>query len=483
MLAGLGVAAYGAEGGISILDNDVMKRMGIKTDDVKVEVDDPSSLEEWIQTEEYQKIVSKLIDDYLKEYNKQTDLLDEAYKKLAKLYKESKVTEDDVAGGVGVDSIYSFQRETGDCILVFLAKCMGFCGTVDAYERYLVMDFEQEFPNLCDLLEKNSVEITGQTIMNSHKVFTGLDQDALRAALEADEADGHVLSEFLAFNGLYLSYTSAILAVPEIQEYLDNFYGKVSASKAAEAKELVDYVGGWYKSVDKMADKLTDDIRDVQAKWVAEHTPTAARHGCSDPPIRFLRRGGGMGRGLRAGGVQEGAVAHQPPRPEVHPQPLRRMRPRVRLLLRPELHAFGSLHLEGGQGPDQHRGQAGQGAPRHGGRHRHRLLHGPLPVRRVQVPPHQALPGGPALPRQGGEHSHQVRPGHQGHTPAADDEMHRGVHHHRPGREDLQDGRARGAAAICQAGCHAPDGGRRDRHLCDDLPGDELAGGEGGGAC
>ena len=275
-IAGICVAGYGAEGGISILDDDIVKKMGIKTNDVKVDVEDPSSLEEWMETEEYQNIVLKLINKYIDDYNDADKDLENAYKKLAKLYNDAKIDEDDLTDGGGIIEIYQYQRAEGDCLLVFLAKCLNSCGAVDSFESFVITDFKEEFPNLCQLLEQNSIEINGETIMNCHTVFTGLDQEALRAALAADEASGHILSEYLSFNGLFESYISAILAPSKIAPYLDGIYGKMTASNAAEAKKLVDYAAGWYKMLEEISDKLSSDIRDVQATWVAEHiTPEA----------------------------------------------------------------------------------------------------------------------------------------------------------------------------------------------------------------
>jgi hypothetical protein len=275
-IAGICVAGYGAEGGISILDDDIVKKMGIKTNDVKVDVEDPSSLEEWMETEEYQNIVMKLINKYIDDYNDADKDLANAYKKLAKLYNDAKIDEDDLTDGGGIIEIYQYQRAEGDCLLVFLAKCLNSCGAVDSFESFVITDFKEEFPNLCQLLEQNSIEINGETIMNCHTVFTGLDQEALRAALAADEASGHILSEYLSFNGLFESYISAILAPSKIAPYLDGIYGKMTASNAAEAKKLVDYAAGWYKMLEEISDKLSSDIRDVQATWVAEHiTPEA----------------------------------------------------------------------------------------------------------------------------------------------------------------------------------------------------------------
>jgi hypothetical protein len=275
-IAGICVAGYGAEGGISILDDDIVKKMGIKTNDVKVDVEDPSSLEEWMETEEYQNIVLKLINKYIDDYNDADKDLENAYKKLAKLYNDAKIDEDDLTGGGGIIEIYQYQRAEGDCLLVFLAKCLNSCGAVDSFESFVITDFKEEFPNLCQLLEQNSIEINGETIMNCHTVFTGLDQEALRVALAADEASGHILSEYLSFDGLFESYISAILAPSKIAPYLDGIYGKMTASNAAEAKELVDYAAGWYKMLEEISDKLSSDIRDVQATWVAEHiTPEA----------------------------------------------------------------------------------------------------------------------------------------------------------------------------------------------------------------
>lgn len=131
-------------------------------------------------------------------------------------------------------------------------------------------------------------------------------------------------------------------------------------------------------------------------------------------------REGGMGRGVPHGRVQAGSCSlHVDPFRPVRPEPLWRVRARVRLLLRPEGHPRRSSFMEGGPRPQRDSPEALQGASRRGRiRHRCRDRHRPVPVRGAPVPAHALVPGGHHAGQEQGGRPDQVGPGGPRHRPA-----------------------------------------------------------------
>ena len=149
-----------------------------------------------------------------------------------------------------------------------------------------------------------------------------------------------------------------------------------------------------------------------------------------DQPDRLLRGEVRMGRAPYDSRLQACTIPIQHPGHLVRPQPVRRVLPWLRLLLRARIHSFRSFAVEGRPGQAQHRRQAGQGAALHGRDDRRRDGDRPLPARRIKVPAHQEMPGHPGLQGEACHRLHEIGPGPQGQGDAERDGGFRRDHRH-----------------------------------------------------
>ena len=192
-------------------------------------------------------------------------------------------------------------------------------------------------------------------------------------------------------------------------------------------------------------------------------------------PRRFLGRGPRMERSVQDSGLRKSPVPIGAGRDGLRPEPVRRVRARLHLLLRTRSHALRAIGVAGRPREEERDRPAIQGAAVCGGHHRHRDRNRPVPGGRGALPSDPRLPGGACQERQEDTHTHEVRPGAEGRGHSRRDGL-RGRHdHHGGGRAPLPHDRAWGTGPTCQARCAIAPGRCGYRRLRARRPCDVLA--------